>query len=740
MYKKNTSRSFQLLPIILLGLLYFLTACRAAPALESPAPPATTVPPAASPALAASPSARPTDTPVPELTLTTPEPSSTSETRWSEAVRLSQGVILCAPRFSPDGTRFAIPTSNGISIYETNGWAKVVELGNGMRDWGAPCALAYSPDGKWLATSYGTQIRLWQETGADPPKTLNLEEEAYIYNSGLDFSPDGSLLAAGYWRGLETFTTVFTTSDWQPIYTVQGHQPHFSPDGRRLATVTQGNEGNPFVYLYTADQGQVIHYWEGESVAFLPDDELLIELNGSVRVMETQDQAFAARLAFTGNTPALSPDGHTVAVYQDGFVRVVDLADGALVRSLALPTADPLWEAESLLFSPDGQRITAGFSTLPCDSCQPLPGPIFVWENRAEAPGYELPTPPSKAWLSFEPAGKALIVAANQGISRYDPSSGALIGSLTTFSDYISELAVSRDGNLLAVGYSETGYFGLRIWDFSTLSEPRQYPSIPQEGLSGDWWKMAFSPDGDLVGMGGYFWQAETGELLPGWPPLTAPDAAGAQAAHAISLAFAPDGDTVALGYPEGVVQLWNLDTITSAQTLTTDYPGDVVSLAYSPDGAQLAAALAYTLDAYPSPFAQAWQMPAGLPQYRLLKNNITFLAFSPNGQQLATISAPYETYQRNFAFGTVQLWSNGGELQATLPPDKVVRLAFSPDGRTMALGLADGQVQLWSQDGKLIQALDTSQAGVISGLAFTPDGQRLVIASGTGVIEIWSR
>jgi WD40 repeat protein len=241
---------------------------------------------------------------------------------------------------------------------------------------------------------------------------------------------------------------------------------------------------------------------------------------------------------------------------------------------------------------------------------------------------------------------------------------------------------------------------------------------------------MAFSPDGKLVGLGGHFWEIETGE------PLMLPASGVDEADAAISLAFAPDGQTVALGLPGGRVRLCDLANSICNQTLVADFPGDVVSLAASPDGAQLAAAYAYTLETYPSPAAQVWQMPAGVPLHPLAAPNIAYVTYSPGGELLATLTVLAETYQRNFPYGVIQLWSSTGEQLAALPPTDVVRLAFSPDGHILAAGLSEGQVQLWSLDGTHPGMIPSSG---VTPLVFTLT-VGLIIASATGVIEVWGR
>jgi len=70
---------------------------------------------------------------------------------------------------------------------------------------------------------------------------------------------------------------------------------------------------------------------------------------------------------------------------------------------------------------------------------------------------------------------------------------------------------------------------------------------------------------------------------------------------------------------------------------------------------------------------------------------------------------------------------------------DQVRCVAFSPDGKTIASGGADGKIILWSVDGKLLHQWDGHNGSIID-LAFSPDGQ--ILASGGGsqsrTLKLW--
>lgn len=246
------------------------------------------------------------------------------------------------------------------------------------------------------------------------------------------------------------------------------------------------------------------------------------------------------------------------------------------------------------------------------------------------------------------------------------------------------------------------------------------------------------------------------------------------------SVAWSPDGKTVASGASDMQLLAWNTHGIVQAQQ---HLPEAIRAVAWSPDSQWLAASSANHIALFNTAHGLAQQQVTDAHN-----KTITTLAWSPQqpwrllsgslDMQAIVWNIPGFTQQTDFMHHTAAIlsgsWAADGQTVATSSEGGVVRvwnansgqeihgyyldaqlpmrvLAFAPTGNTLAVGGDDGLVRLWSglacqqqQQGNFgNQCMDTPQRltahnGVIRTLAWSLDGRLLATGGDDGTLAIW--
>ncbi len=119
------------------------------------------------------------------------------------------------------------------------------------------------------------------------------------------------------------------------------------------------------------------------------------------------------------------------------------------------------------------------------------------------------------------------------------------------------------------------------------------------------------------------------------------------------------------------------------------------------------------------------------LATFRAQELQVTALAFSPDGSQLASGGDD----------SMVSVWNWRERLSIGAYDNEDVsprRMMFSPDGTQLAVG-TDARIRLWSvADGVLLQTRESGQGGVSEVMMYSPDGEYIVNGGAIPHLTIW--
>jgi WD40 repeat protein/uncharacterized caspase-like protein len=276
----------------------------------------------------------------------------------------------------------------------------------------------------------------------------------------------------------------------------------------------------------------------------------------------------------------------------------------------------------------------------------------------------------------------------------------------------VLSIAFTSDSKLMASGSVDKT---IVLWNPATGNQLRTL-----KGHTGTVNSVAFSPDDKQLASGSAdnsikIWDVASGrekQRLSGHKLFVS------------SVAFSTDGRLLASGSGDQTVKLWDLATGRELRTLAAGMPalaGIPLSVAFSRDGKVLATG---------AQLVKLWDVTSGneIRSIRVTESNAPMerpLAFSNDGNVLAT------------GGGGVKLWDVAtGNALRTMPGDARA-LSFSPDQKTLA-GADGTAVKLWNvATGQELQTLEGSQLGVDS-VAFSADGKLLAVGNSDNTVALW--
>lgn len=498
------------------------------------------------------------------------------------------------------------------------------------------------------------------------------------------------------------------------------------------------------------------------------------------------DSLGARRTGLAATCVAISPDGSlVVACDSAGRIRLWRAADWSVAAEVALEGTVGQRRIEQLVFSPDGRELRvdtrAGSLRFHAETLALIereervawrrsPDGRIALSERKTDPGmvvWQYPSgqelfqvecrAPRESVLCFSPAGDLLAVCLprERGLIVLRVADGTPVCHVPELRA-VTKLSFSTDGTCLGVA--------LMTGSARVVELPSGASTMALEGHETSIVAIGFSPSGDRIATASdngvvRLWDAQSGQLLT---------AMRGQRSAALLLAFSQDGATLVTA-TSGDVRWW--DGRASSDPFVLRAPQSVYGVAYSPDGALLAAA-ALGGD---RPL-RLWDVESGREAFAGLDGFPSSLAFDRGGKRLAVgrsadnastllvsvDGSPLKSFAGHFwrtdwvgfsADGERLLsLGNSGRLveysiatgarvrQERFPGNEDqegCRAAFSPDGALLAVAARRELRLLEASSWEALGTLD-GHSGSIYALAFSANGRYLASGASDRTLRVW--
>jgi periodic tryptophan protein 2 len=433
-------------------------------------------------------------------------------------------------------------------------------------------ALTFSPSGEHFLVGLGRKIQAWLTPPTPDTNTAGVLDFApFVLHReyGGHFDDVQSLSWSRDARFFVSASRDMTARIWS-LDPEEGFEPTVL-SGHREGVKNAWFSSNQEL-LYTVSQDGAVFRWEfvSSSQQNSADDEILDGNYERWRIVQReyflQNNAKVKCASFHASINLL-----TVG-FSTGLFCLYELPSFSSIHMLSLASS-PI---SSIATSPDGAWLALGSSKT---------GQLLVWEHASESnilkQSSHLDTMTS---LSYSPDSTRIITGSDDGLVKiWDLQSGFHIATFTEHTSAVTSSRYSKRGNIL---FTSSLDGSIRAWDMLRFRNFRTFTAPTRLSFT----DLAIDPSAEIVCASSHdsfdihLWNVQTGQLLDRLPGHEGPVS---------TLAFVPDGSTLASGSWDHTIRLWSIFARTQSPE-PLQLTSDLLCIAIRPDSSQLAAA---TLD-----------------------------------------------------------------------------------------------------------------------------------------------
>ena len=557
-------------------------------------------------------------------------------------------------------------------------------------------SVAYHPSRLMMVTgAEDGSLSLWDMETLTVIESIDIEDNE-VWD--IDFHPNGEQFAVAFEDG----SMIIFPSDGAEIlsHIEDAHRGVitsliYSPNGEQL--VTTSYDGN-------------VSIWETETLlADSPEPQILLDNSAeNTHADWIMDASF-------------SPDGSQLAVMTwDSLLQIWNVASGTLVTEPIQLASDTTSFSVSIAWSPDGRFILMGdvSGNIRYVDAQTFTLLDFVLSRHFDHIREIVYSPDGTFFASVSHDGTILLWNTNSGQPLIE-------SPIEVHSNHVNGVAFSYDGKqMITVGDDgRTVLFDMTRPDLlgETIliheSEIHQViyidslESIISTGLDGNvYLTNTISRESEIL------FSPEIGRLT--------------------ATALSQDETLFALTTDTGIMQLWNIENLEPLTDAFTAHNASIFSLAFSPDGTQLASG---GDDSLVILWNVASLIEGNLSDFRELsghEDGVLSVHWHPSESILASASRD----------NTIRLWDTSAQTAIGIlegHTDDVEEVKFNPTGELLASGSRDHSILLWDVESVLNDGEATPERlgehdNWVLSLAFSPDGESVVSGGRDRAIILW--